>query len=165
MPPAASVSPSPRPSLRERFAAMRNVPPFLRMVWATSPWLTVGSLGLRLVKALLPIAALYVGKLIIDEAVRLVGAGIPLDSLADALSSGRLTRLMELLALEFVLAIGSDLLGPGDQLRRHAALRAVHQRHQHPADGARRPRWIWRTSKTPSCRTSWIARGARPWAA
>ncbi|PZP59335.1 MAG: ABC transporter ATP-binding protein [Pseudoxanthomonas spadix] len=111
MPPAASVSPSPRPSLRERFAAMRNVPPFLRMVWATSPWLTVGSLGLRLVKALLPIAALYVGKLIIDEAVRLVGAGIALDSLADALSSGALNRLMELLALEFVLAIGSDLLG------------------------------------------------------
>ncbi|TMN16387.1 ABC transporter ATP-binding protein [Pseudoxanthomonas sp. X-1] len=111
MPPAATVSPSPRPSLRERFAAMRNVPPFLRMVWATSPWLTVGSLGLRLVKALLPIAALYVGKLIIDEAVRLVGAGVPLDSLADALSSGALNRLMELLALEFVLAIGSDLLG------------------------------------------------------
>ncbi|TAA19965.1 ABC transporter ATP-binding protein [Pseudoxanthomonas winnipegensis] len=110
MPPAATVSPSPRPSLRERFAAMRNVPPFLRMVWATSPWLTVGSLGLRLVKALLPIAALYVGKLIIDEAVRLVGAGIALDSLADALSSGALNRLMELLALEFVLAIGSDLL-------------------------------------------------------
>jgi ATP-binding cassette subfamily B protein len=31
------------------------------------------SLGLRLVRALLPIATLYVGKLIIDEAVRLVG--------------------------------------------------------------------------------------------
>ncbi|WDS36559.1 ABC transporter ATP-binding protein [Pseudoxanthomonas sp.] len=108
-PPAARSGKS--PSLRERFDAMRNLPPFLRMVWSTSPWLTIGSLGLRLVKALLPVATLYVGKLIIDEAVRLVGAGVHFDSLATALASGQLARLFELLLLEFALAIGSDLLG------------------------------------------------------
>ncbi|SEK92381.1 ATP-binding cassette, subfamily B [Pseudoxanthomonas sp. GM95] len=109
--PAPAARSGKSPSLRERFDAMRNLPPFLRMVWSTSPWLTVGSLGLRLVKALLPIATLYVGKLIIDEAVRLVGAGVHFDSLSGALASGQLARLFELLLLEFALAIGSDLLG------------------------------------------------------
>ena len=59
-------------TLRARFNAMRNLPPFLKQIWATSPWLTITSLGLRLVRALLPIVMLYIGKLIIDEAVRLV---------------------------------------------------------------------------------------------
>jgi hypothetical protein len=60
------------PSLRERLGALRNLPPFLREIWATSKALTATSLGLRLLRALLPIVILYVGKLIIDEAVRLV---------------------------------------------------------------------------------------------
>ena len=59
-------------SLRERFGALRNMRPFLREIWGTSKPLTLASFGLRLVRALLPIATLYVGKLIIDEAVRLV---------------------------------------------------------------------------------------------
>lgn len=99
------------PSLRERFNAMRNLPPFLRQIWATSRWLTIASLGLRLVRALLPIVTLYIGKLIIDEAVRLVGLGLGFDSLGDALRGGQLDHLLWLLGLEFVLAILSDLLG------------------------------------------------------
>jgi ATP-binding cassette subfamily B protein len=101
----------PNPSLRERFQAMRNVPPFLRQIWAASPALSVTSLGLRLVRAFLPILMLYVGKLIIDEAVRLVGLGIGFDSLGDAWRSGVLSHLAWLLALEFGLAILSDLIG------------------------------------------------------
>ena len=67
MPPPASASPARnRPSLRARVDAMRNVPPFLRMIWQTSPGLTLSSLGLRLVRSLMPVAMLYVGKLIID---------------------------------------------------------------------------------------------------
>ena len=49
---------------------MRNIGPFLAMVWAASPLLTLSSAGLRLVRAVLPVAALWVGKLIIDEVVR-----------------------------------------------------------------------------------------------
>jgi ATP-binding cassette, subfamily B, bacterial len=41
-------------SLRERFGALRNLPPFLTLVWQTSPALTIGTLVLRLVRALLP---------------------------------------------------------------------------------------------------------------
>ncbi|MDG2518166.1 ABC transporter ATP-binding protein [Lysobacter soli] len=102
---------APRPSLRERFDALRNLPPFLRMVWSTSPLLSLMTIGLRVVRALLPVATLYVGKLIIDEAVRLVAAGNGFDTLGSAWHSGQLDTLLSLLALEFALAIGSDLLG------------------------------------------------------
>ncbi|MPS36688.1 MAG: ABC transporter ATP-binding protein [Stenotrophomonas sp.] len=89
---------------------MRNLPPFLRQVWQTSPGLTLASLCLRLLRALLPVAMLYVGKLIIDEAVRLAGAGA-MPPLGEALASGQLDTLLELLALELGIAIASDLLG------------------------------------------------------
>ncbi|HEY5804095.1 MAG TPA: ABC transporter ATP-binding protein [Lysobacter sp.] len=100
-----------KPSLREQFDALRNLPPFLRQIWATSPWLTLTTLGLRVVRAFLPIATLYVGKLIIDEAVRLVAAGSGFETIAVAWHSGQLDTLAWLLLIEFALAIGSDLLG------------------------------------------------------
>jgi len=106
-----AASPAPRPSLRERFDALRNLPPFLRQIWSTSPSLSLMTIGLRVVRALLPVATLYVGKLIIDEAVRLVSAGNGFDTLGEAWHSGQLDTLLSLLALEFGLAIGSDLLG------------------------------------------------------
>ncbi|ROU05693.1 ABC transporter ATP-binding protein [Lysobacter enzymogenes] len=118
--PARAAGHAGKPSLRERFDALRNLPPFLRQIWATSPALTLITLGLRLVRALLPIATLYVGKLIIDEAVRLVASGAHVDSLAQAWHGGQLDTLAALLLLEFGLAVGSDLLGRvisyGDQL-------------------------------------------------
>ena len=45
---ACSHDPTPsrtagQPSLRERFNALRNLPPFLRQIWATSPALTLAS--------------------------------------------------------------------------------------------------------------------------
>ncbi len=100
-----------RPSFRERVDALRNLPPFLREIWATSRPLTAASLGLRLVRALLPVATLYIGKLIIDEAIRLVTLGAGFESLESAWRSGLLDTLLWLLALEFGLAILSDLLG------------------------------------------------------
>src|SRR4249919_521724 len=100
-----------QPSLRDRFNALRNLPPFLRLIWATSPGLTLATLGLRVLRAFLPIATLYIGKLIIDEAVRLVAAGANFESIGAAWHSGQLDTLSSLLLLEFALAIGSDLLG------------------------------------------------------
>src|SRR5687768_12963135 len=101
--PAPSTAPQ-RPSLRERVGALRNIPPFLREIWATSKPLTITSLGLRLVRALMPIATLYIGKLIIDEAVRLVAQGANAGDLAEAWRSGALDHLGLLLASEFALA-------------------------------------------------------------
>ncbi|HRP71034.1 MAG TPA: ABC transporter ATP-binding protein [Luteimonas sp.] len=100
-----------RPSLRERFDAMRNIPPFLRLIWQTSRPLTLASIGLRVVRAFLPIIMLYIGKLIIDEAIRLVGLDVGFERLGEAWQTGELQTLFALLALEFALAILSDLLG------------------------------------------------------
>jgi ATP-binding cassette, subfamily B, bacterial len=113
--PAAGAAPgAPKrsnPSLRERVSALRNLPPFLREIWGTSRRLTLASLGLRLLRAFLPIITLYIGKLIIDEAVRLVAAGVRFDSLQSAWHGGELDHLILLLASELGLAIASDLLG------------------------------------------------------
>jgi ATP-binding cassette subfamily B protein len=107
--PPDGVPPAPR-SLRERFGTLRNLPRFLKLIWQTSPGLTAANLVLRLVRALLPMATLYVGKLIIDEVIRLAGTGVS-GSLGDLLSSGRLDHLGWLLAAELGLAVMSDMLG------------------------------------------------------
>lgn len=74
--PHAAPARNPTPNLRERFDAMRNLGPFLRQIWQTSRVLTLASLGLRLLRAFVPVVTLYIAKLIIDEAIRLVGLGL-----------------------------------------------------------------------------------------
>src|SRR5436190_6263617 len=98
-------------SWRERLGALRNLPPFLALVWRTSASLTATQIVLRLVRALLPVATLYVGKLIIDEVVLLVGAPHAPDDLREWWQLGLLDRIAWLLALEFALAVLSDVLG------------------------------------------------------
>jgi ATP-binding cassette subfamily B protein len=93
----------PPPSLKERFKALRNLPPLFRMIWTTSPAMTVASLMLRFIRAAVPLATLYVGKLIIDEVVRL-----------SRLESGRdLTYLWTLVAAELGIVLLSDVLSRG----------------------------------------------------
>src|SRR5512134_1194280 len=96
---------------RERLGALRNLPPVLKLVWQTSPSLTLGSCALRFVRALFPVATLYVGTLIIDEVVLLAGAPSANDTLREWFASGALDRIGWLLALEFALAVASDVLG------------------------------------------------------
>jgi ATP-binding cassette, subfamily B, bacterial len=106
--------PPPRPApqtLRERWSALRNLPQFLRLVWGTSRSLTVWDLALRVLRAMLPVATLYVGKLIIDEVIRVAQSGAHLSGAREWWASGRLDRLLELLAVEFGLAVLADLLG------------------------------------------------------
>ena len=81
------------------------------MVWRTSRLLTASSLALRLIRALMPIATLYIGKLIIDEVVALVQRPGNPDTLGDWFASGLLTPLILLLAAEFALAVFADVLG------------------------------------------------------
>ena len=90
------------PKLRKgRFGALASLPPFLALIWRTSPAMTGAMLALRLARALLPIATLYVGKLIIDEVVYLAATH----------SAGTPTRLLTLLALELLFALAADALG------------------------------------------------------
>ena len=97
-------------NFRERVGALRNVPPFLALIWRTSARLTIATLALRLVRAVLPVAALYVGKLIIDEVVALTQLANRPDSYSAWMSSGLLDRVAMLVAIEFGLAVLSDVL-------------------------------------------------------
>jgi ATP-binding cassette, subfamily B, bacterial len=98
-------------SLKERVGALRNLRPFITMVWNTSPHLAAASLVLRLVRALLPVVTLFIGKLIIDEVVLLVQQPAKPDTLKHWLDSGLLNRLGFLVVAEFALAVLADVLG------------------------------------------------------
>ena len=101
----------PKETLRERLGALRNIGPFVKSVWQTSHMLCVATILLRLLRALLPVVTLYVGKLIIDDVTHLVRDGVHHADWHAWLDSGDLTHLFELLALEFALAVVSDILG------------------------------------------------------
>ncbi len=58
-----------RSAWQERLTALRNVPPVLRMVWESGPAVVVFGLLFRLLGAVLPIALLWITKLIIDGIV------------------------------------------------------------------------------------------------
>ena len=89
-------------SWRERLQALRHLPRLLRMVWETEPRYVVGILALRVARALIPLAVLWVGKLIVDEVVQAIGV-------AGAGGPAPWVRLGELLALE----LGIALVGEG----------------------------------------------------
>jgi len=86
-------------SWRERFAALGNLPGFFRMIWEASPGLFLGNAVVRLVRAAIPALTLYVGKLIIDEVVRL------------AAHEADTRWLWTLIAAEFGLAVLATALG------------------------------------------------------
>ncbi len=109
-PPEGSATPGAN-SLKQRFGALRNLRPFMAMVWSASPVLTAASLMLRLIRALLPVATLYVGKLIIDDVVLLVQMPGKPETLQQWWDSGQLNWLGLLLAAEFALAVFADILG------------------------------------------------------
>jgi ATP-binding cassette subfamily B protein len=95
-------------SFRERIGTFRHLPAFLRLVWQASPSLTLASLGLRLIRAVVPVLVLYVGKLIVDAVVaesRLPHAGW---SWREWLESARVLRVGGLVLLELGLTLASD---------------------------------------------------------
>jgi ATP-binding cassette subfamily B protein len=62
---------------RDRVSALRNVPPVLKIVWDSGPAVVVFGLVSRLFSALLPVALLWITKLIIDGIVRSVSTHQP----------------------------------------------------------------------------------------
>src|SRR5687767_10296908 len=89
----------PRPSLRERLSALRHVPALLRMVWETHRGLTAAMIALRLVRAFVPILALWTGKLIIDAVVAAQRSG-----------EANWDTLWRLVALELAIVIVGEIL-------------------------------------------------------
>jgi ATP-binding cassette subfamily B protein len=75
------------------------------MVWETSPSLVATSVVLRLFRALLPLAILWVSKLILDAVVGRISRG-----------TGSLEAIWKLVFLELGLAVASDILGRANTL-------------------------------------------------
>lgn len=63
---------------RQRLAALRNVPPVLGIVWESGPLVVSFGLIARVVASLLPLALLWITKLIIDNIVHSVTAHQPI---------------------------------------------------------------------------------------
>src|SRR5215217_4645740 len=95
---------------RERLQALRHLPKLLRMVWQTEPRYVVGILLLRVARSAVPLAVLWIGKLIVDgvvQAINLHNSGGPIPwsrlgfligiELAIALVGEGLSRLSSLL--------------------------------------------------------------------
>jgi ATP-binding cassette, subfamily B, bacterial len=110
-------------SWRERLAALRNIPPVLRLIWDAAPRVVAGGLGLRFASALIPLAVLAVSKSIINLVVAQIKHPGPLPH-----------EIWILLAAEFLLAALNNLLGRGidytdarlaDEFTREVSLRVM----------------------------------------
>jgi ATP-binding cassette, subfamily B, bacterial len=92
------------PTWRERKDALRYVPPLLRMVWQTGPVYTTTMAALRLLRAFIPLATLWIGKLIIDAVVQMHN------------SSPDFQRLGKLVLLEIAIVIVGEGLARASSL-------------------------------------------------
>lgn len=111
-------------SFKQRLSALSNLPQFFKLVWQSSPWKTTLSFILRLIRSAMPVALLYVGKLIVDEVVLLNRSGAATDH----------HHIWVLVALEFGLAICTDGLNRminlldsllGDQFSNYTSIRIM----------------------------------------
>lgn len=87
------------PGWREQLAALRHLPPFFALIWEASPRLSIATAVLRLLKSVLPLAILYVGKEIIDAVIGLIGQ-----------EGGDQEYLWTMVAVELGLVVLSDIL-------------------------------------------------------
>jgi ATP-binding cassette subfamily B protein len=83
---------------RAQLTALRYVPPLIQLMWQTHRGYTVAMAVLRLLRACTPLAALWVGKLIIDAVVAVREASLDV------------SRLWELVALEIVIVLVGEIL-------------------------------------------------------
>jgi ATP-binding cassette, subfamily B, bacterial len=86
--------------LRERLAALRQVPAVLGFVWESGRAVVILGLAARVLASLMPPALFWVSKLIIDAIFRILTTHQPVSA-----------RLWWLVAAEFALAITAGLIG------------------------------------------------------
>jgi len=93
-----------QPTLNERFAALKYIPPLIKLVWETHSGYTTAMAVLRLMRAATPVATLWIGKLIIDSVIASRG------------SSPDFPRLWKLVALEIAIVTANDVLARASSL-------------------------------------------------
>src|SRR5574338_308422 len=96
--------PGEKPSFRERMQALRYVPQLLRLVWATHRGFTLTMGLLRLARAFIPIATLWIGKLIIDGVVEAQRSG------------GTWRSVGKLVVIEIAIVVFGELLARASSL-------------------------------------------------
>src|SRR5580658_10589913 len=110
---------------RERLSALRNVPAVLKIVWDSGPAVVALGLVARLFASLLPVALLWITKLIIDRIVQAVSTHQPLQP-----------RFWYLVAAEFSLAVLTSILTRAidysdsllaDKYTRHVSIQVMKQ--------------------------------------
>ncbi len=110
---------------RERLSALRNVPAVLKIVWDSGPAVVVFGLAARLLSSLLPVALLWITKLIIDGIVHAASTHQPVPR-----------QFWWLVAAEFSLAVLTAILIRAidysdsllaDRYTRHASIRVMNQ--------------------------------------
>ncbi|PIY10285.1 MAG: ABC transporter ATP-binding protein [Flexibacter sp. CG_4_10_14_3_um_filter_32_15] len=92
-------------SIKEQAKALNYLPRFFKLIWQTSPRFAFTTLILRVFKAIIPLITLYVGKLIIDDIVRLINS-----ETAFELISENTKYLWILVGIELGLTIFSEVL-------------------------------------------------------
>lgn len=85
--------------LKDSFNSLAYIPRFFKEIWQTNKKLFVISAFCRLVAALLPVVILWVGKIIIDEIIRITTQG-----------EKDFSVLWKYVLLEFILVVISDLV-------------------------------------------------------
>ncbi len=114
-----------RLTLRQRLGALTNLPRFLRLVYQTSPSITIANSIIRLCLAVLPLIMLYIGKLIIDDIVNLVRHNN---------GQGSHAHLWKLVIIEFAMVVTMNALNKivnlfdtllGDLFANHTSLKIM----------------------------------------
>lgn len=100
------------PTWRERVAALRYIPPLIKLVWQTHRGYSSAMILLRLARAFIPVLTLWVGKLIIDAIIAAQEVGIG----AGLFVEPQLRRLWQLVLLEIGIVVAGDLLARASAL-------------------------------------------------
>src|SRR3954453_22557822 len=93
----------PEASWRERLQALKHLPKLLRMGWASEPRYVVGILVLRVLRSAVPLAVLWIGKLIVDAVVH----DIALHTQGEPIPWSRLALLV---GIELAIALVGEAL-------------------------------------------------------
>jgi ATP-binding cassette, subfamily B, bacterial len=88
---------------RERLQALKNVPPVLRIVWDSGPYVVALGLLFRIVASLVPVSTFYVSKRIVDVITAIVQHKTTFAASA--------TELLWLAIIEFALAAVGNIAG------------------------------------------------------
>lgn len=109
---------------RERMAALRYIPHLLKLVWRTHRGFATSMIVLRIIRAFVPVATLWIGKLIIDRVIAVAESGGTAD----------LAPLWKLVVLEITIVVAGDILSRvssliesllGDQFSNYTSIRLM----------------------------------------